>query len=212
MKKKDFNPFEGVSISTKRAVEAEKKAARERHPPCQWRGCDKPGPHKAPKGRGKEGQFYNFCVTHVQAYNKSYNYFDGMNDVEVEDYHKNSLTGHRPTWKMGAGSGASREGFERPNAANSKPPEDPHEFLAWREERAKVRDAAYGRRHVRPLEKKALDALGLPDSASKADIKSKFKDLVKIHHPDANGGDTRSEEKLRDIIQAYNHLKAAGLV
>ena len=44
------------------------------------------------------------------------------------------------------------------------------------------------------------------------DIKARFKELVKRHHPDVNGGDTRSEEKLREIIQAYNYLKQAGLV
>jgi DnaJ-class molecular chaperone len=38
-----------------------------------------------------------------------------------------------------------------------------------------------------------------------------FKVLVKLHHPDANGGDTRSEDKLREVIQAYNYLKQAGL-
>jgi DnaJ-class molecular chaperone len=35
--------------------------------------------------------------------------------------------------------------------------------------------------------------------------------LVKRHHPDANGGDTRSADTLREIIQAYNYLKQAGL-
>jgi curved DNA-binding protein CbpA len=33
---------------------------------------------------------------------------------------------------------------------------------------------------------------------------------VKRLHPDANGGDRSSEDKLREIIQAYNYLKAAG--
>ena len=41
-------------------------------------------------------------------------------------------------------------------------------------------------------------------------IKARFKALVKRLHPDANGGDRGSEDKLREIIQAYNHLKAAG--
>ena len=41
-------------------------------------------------------------------------------------------------------------------------------------------------------------------------IKSKFKALVKRHHPDANGGDRGSEARLREIIQAYNYLKSAG--
>jgi DnaJ-class molecular chaperone len=52
----------------------------------------------------------------------------------------------------------------------------------------------------------------LKQGATKGEIKARFKELVKLHHPDANGGDTRSEEKLREIIQAYNYLKQAGLV
>ena len=31
--------------------------------------------------------------------------------------------------------------------------------------------------------------------------------LVKRHHPDANNGDRATEDKLREIIQAYNYLK-----
>jgi DnaJ-class molecular chaperone len=65
---------------------------------------------------------------------------------------------------------------------------------------------------LRPLEKKALDVLHLGVEASKEDIKARFKELVKLHHPDLHGGDSQSEEKLREIIQAYNHLKQAGLV
>jgi len=57
-----------------------------------------------------------------------------------------------------------------------------------------------------------LTSLGLKQGVAKDEIKARFKELVKLHHPDANGGDTRSEEKLREIIQAYNYLKQAGLV
>ena len=74
------------------------------------------------------------------------------------------------------------------------------------------RGAAEPARRLKPLERKSLDALGLPESADRAQIKSRFKALVKLHHPDANGGDKRSENKLREIIQAYNYLKQAGLV
>ena len=65
---------------------------------------------------------------------------------------------------------------------------------------------------MRPLERKSLEALNLTAAATKAEIKTRFKELVKLHHPDANGGDNRSEDKLREIIQAYNYLKQAGLV
>ena len=65
---------------------------------------------------------------------------------------------------------------------------------------------------MRPLERKSLETLNLPDTAGKAQIKARFKELVKLHHPDANGGDKRSEDTLREIIQAYNILKGAGHV
>ena len=41
--------------------------------------------------------------------------------------------------------------------------------------------------------------------------KARYKELVKRHHPDANGGDRASEERFRDVIQAYRMLKQAGL-
>jgi DnaJ-class molecular chaperone len=53
--------------------------------------------------------------------------------------------------------------------------------------------------------------LNLEDHATKAEIKARFKDLVKRHHPDRNGGDRRSEDKLREVIQAYNYLRQTGL-
>jgi DnaJ-class molecular chaperone len=58
---------------------------------------------------------------------------------------------------------------------------------------------------------KALATLGLDDSADSATIKSRYKDLVKRLHPDANGGDRSSEDKLREIIRAYNHLKSVKI-
>ena len=51
--------------------------------------------------------------------------------------------------------------------------------------------------------------LGIED-AERIEIKGRFKELVKRHHPDANGGDRSSEDKLREIIEAYNYLKSAG--
>ena len=46
--------------------------------------------------------------------------------------------------------------------------------------------------------------------ATTAEIKVRFKALVKRHHPDANGGDRSTEDRLREIIQAYNYLKSIG--
>ena len=66
-------------------------------------------------------------------------------------------------------------------------------------------------RRLKILERRALETLDLPESATAAEIKARYKTLVKRLHPDANGGDRSSEDKLRGIIQAYNTLRSAGL-
>jgi hypothetical protein len=186
----------------------------ERHPRCQWKGCDKPAPHRAPKGRGRDGEYFHFCVDHVRQYNASYNYFDGMSDAEVDDFRKDAMTGHRPTWKVGANAWAHGTRHSDPageSGAGGAKSNDPHNFFAWRAKTMREEPPSQ-RRKLRPLEKKSLDAMHLPEHATKVEIKARFKELVKRHHPDANGGDTRSEDKLREIIQAYNYLKQAGMV
>jgi DnaJ-domain-containing protein 1 len=58
---------------------------------------------------------------------------------------------------------------------------------------------------------KALATLGLDETADAPAIRARYKELVKRLHPDANGGDRSREEKLREIIQAYKHLRTARL-
>lgn len=198
--------FDSIRVSGKRGSGPKRE---QQAPSCQWKGCDRPGGHRAPMGRGHEGKYYHFCMDHVRQYNQSYNYFDGMNDAQVDEFRKDSITGHRPTWKVGAnawahgtrdnmsggetaGAGMNDHFAARARSARSAPPET--------------------RRQLRPLERKAMRTLDLPEGTSREDIKSRFKALVKLHHPDANGGDSRSEDKLREIIQAYNYLKQAGMV
>ncbi len=65
-------------------------------------------------------------------------------------------------------------------------------------------------RTIRNAERKAFNTLGLEISVSRAEIKAKFHDLVKRHHPDSNGGDRSTEDRLIEIIQAYNYLKSVG--
>ncbi len=91
--------FDSIRVARK---QERAKPVREEYPSCQWKGCKAQGRHRAPKGRGRDGEYYFFCLDHVRQYNASYNYFDGMNDAEVEDFQKEELTGHRPTWKVGA--------------------------------------------------------------------------------------------------------------
>jgi DnaJ domain len=182
-------------------------------PACQWPGCAGAATHRAPKGRERANEYWQFCLDHVREYNSTYNFFAGMTDDAVAKYQKDALTGHRPTWKMGSigGKRAARRAARDFRGAGFTG-DDPFSLFGEHGARANgghAKTAAEGRK-IFNAQRRALETLGLEEDASRADIKSKFKTLVKRHHPDANGGDRGSEARLREIIQAYNYLKSAG--
>lgn len=182
---------------------------RDNKPLCSWKGCENSGEHKAPMGRGNEGAYYSFCLAHVREYNKSYNYFSGMTDGELKTYQESARTGHRPTWtrsdKSAAQAGTAKRKAGRPTARRIK---DPLNLTG--EGGTKRKSTKPAKKVVRNVELKSLVALDLDASATSDEIKARYKALVKRHHPDANGGDRASEDKLREIIQAYNYLKNEG--
>jgi hypothetical protein len=188
---------------------------RESYPPCEWQGCTAPGLYPAPKGRGHEGEYHRFCLDHVREYNKSYNYFAGMPDDEVIKHQKDDVVGHRPTWFVGVNAW----GRARAQAAGRRfggfsfyrfASQDPFRLFG-RDAQAPNSYGSVPHRPLRRAERKYLRQLNLDEGASKAEIKARFKDLVKLLHPDHNKGDRRSEDKLREVIQAYNYLRQAGL-
>ena len=184
-------------------------------PACEWPNCQAPATHRAPKGRLREREYWRFCLEHVREYNHAYNFFAGMSTDDIARYQKEAVIGHRPTWKMGMNGGrpAARSQSSR-RAPQFTGADDPFGLFrelggagsAWRGTERRVTES----RAVRNAERKALDALGLDADASAQEVKRQFKALVKRHHPDANGGDRSSEDRLREIIQAYTYLKSIG--
>ncbi len=181
---------------------------KSRAPCCQWDGCSEAGLHRAPVGRHKEGEYFRFCLDHVRAYNKGYNYFSGLGDSDIARFQKEALTGHRPTWAMGGnGSVRSSPDFAQKRSGRAgyyNRVRDPFNLFGG-EERPQPKQ-----RRAKPLEAKALETLGLDEKATGSDIKARYKELVKRHHPDANGGDRGSEDRFREVIQAYRVLKQSG--
>jgi hypothetical protein len=172
-------------------------------PVCEWAGCKEKATHRAPKGRENEREQWRFCLAHVRQYNQSYNFFKGMNDAAVMAYQKDALTGHRPTWKMGTGKRQARPDFHGLGGGA-----DPFGLFGegLRNEQKKKTET----RQIRNAERKALDTLGLDIGATPKQVKTRFKDLVKRHHPDANGGDRSTEDRLIEVIKSYNYLKSVG--
>ncbi len=179
-------------------------------PRCDHPGCARGGEFRAPKGRGREGQFFLFCMDHVKAYNATYNYFAGMDDAALAAYQKQEEIGHRPTWKLGVNSTAARMA-QRGRKANGEAGADMHDAFNLFGARNKQR-AAQPESRVGIVARKALDTLGLDDTADSAAIKARYKELVKRFHPDANGGDRSREGTLQEILKAYQQLKSVGMV
>ncbi len=50
------------------------------------------------------------------------------------------------------------------------------------------------------------DVLGVTKDASEADIKKAYRKLARVHHPDSNQGDGKSEERFKSISEAYSVL------
>ena len=98
--------FDSIRIKPKK--QAARQPVCEEAQPCQWPDCTNRGSHRAPKGRENAREYWHFCLDHVREYNQSYNFFSGMNAEAVARYQKDALTGHRPTWKMGANTSAKR--------------------------------------------------------------------------------------------------------
>lgn len=169
---------------------------------CDHPGCQQPGGYRAPMGRHREGRYYNFCLEHVQAYNKSYNYFKDMPDDAIAAFQKDAITGHRPTWTLGI------KGSRGPGMAGAD--SDSDILGMFRNGRAQQNRREEARR-VSAGSLKALETLGLDGTADKEQVRAQFKALAKRFHPDLNGGDRSREDKLRSIIDAYNYLKSTGL-
>ncbi len=206
--KLDSKYFDSIRIKP-----GKRKDAKPEGPVCEWDGCEKPGTHRAPKGRDQEGQYHQFCVDHVRQYNKSYNYFSGLGDEDISQAQKDAMTGGRPTWAMGTNTSANQappprgENMRSGSASYYNRLRDPHGFIGS-QSRSK-REAAKPRK-AKTLEKKALETLSLTEDATKHEITARYKQLVKTHHPDANGGDRASEDRFREVVQAYRLLKQAG--
>jgi DnaJ domain len=172
-------------------------------PACEWAGCKEIATNRAPKGKQNDKDYWQFCLAHAREYNQSYNFFKGMNDADVLAYQKDALTGHRPTWKMGTGKRTAQQDFRTLGTGTDTFGLFGEGLRSEQQKRAEARP-------IRNAERKALSALGLEVGATPHQVKMRFKELVKRHHPDANGGDRSSENRLIEVIQSYNYLKSVG--
>ncbi|HUC61558.1 MAG TPA: J domain-containing protein [Alphaproteobacteria bacterium] len=171
---------------------------------CDHPECAEAGAYRAPKGRDRLADYFWFCLEHVRAYNLSWNYFAGMNEAEIERIRRRDTVWDRPSWPLSGGVGpmAGRATHRFHNGAYNV-----RDFFELFDEEAEPRAPA--RRPSTP-EDEALAVFALHAPVTLLQVKARYKELVKRHHPDRNGGDPAAEERLKVINQAYTTLK--GLI
>lgn len=167
---------------------------------CEHPGCAESGEYRAPVARDRLSEYYWFCLDHVREYNRGWDYFAGMDEAEIESQRRNDTVWQRPSWPLGRfGERAARYR------------EQIHDGFGFFSEGPAGPGGSAPHRQTRPMseEEKALALLDLEHPVTFADVRARYRALVKKLHPDANGGDPEAEELLKRVNQAYAALKVS---
>ena len=63
--------------------------------------CNEYGIYPAPKSRENLREYLYFCIDCIREFNKSWNYFSGLSEKQLEVEIRKSVTWDRPSWKFG---------------------------------------------------------------------------------------------------------------
>jgi hypothetical protein len=164
---------------------------------CDYPGCAGPGQYRAPKSPENLDEYLWFCRDHVREYNLKWNFFQGQSDEDFQRFLDKDRVWGRDTQPFGKrpdeGRAWSRLGVH-----------DPMELLG---EKATRNPGAVPGRRLSPTERRALDILDARDSWTRAEIRKQYKSLVKDLHPDLNGGNRADEDRLQEVVWAWDQIK-----
>ena len=168
---------------------------------CSVRGCREPGEFRAPLTPGNfdgPGRWRWLCLDHVREHNAKYNFFEGMTPDEIEAAQSPIAGWDRATRLFsvpGADPGPAWADFKDPLDAIS----------------ARFRPGVARREMSRfsSDERQALGTLGLREDTDLHAVRKRYSELVRRYHPDRNGGDRSHEQKLGQVIAAWQSLRRA---
>ena len=166
---------------------------------CDHDLCTDLGEYRAPKSRLKLKEYYLFCLKHVTSYNKSWDFYKGLNVNQIELSIRKDAIWDRPSWPLKGSPNdiiTQLREFLNNDYGLFEKAKDLQNFL-----KNKILDEKLTNEEHKSL--KILD-LSLPISLEK--IKKKYKKLVKIFHPDVNENNKIAENHFKKINEAYKIL------
>jgi hypothetical protein len=197
----DSKIFVGLRSTRKKPAATRQTSSIE----CQWDGCENGATHKAPVGRDGEGLYLMFCAAHLKEYTAGYNFAPNLSSPQTARYQREAAEGSRKTFGTRVTSAAEVPLPSTARSGSAKALNARAHTLA----RNGSKPAAPVRK-LKVLEAKAFDTLGLPYDATPEEIRARYKQRLKMHHPDANQGDRNSEDRLQASIDAHKILKLNG--
>ncbi len=166
---------------------------------CEHPGCQETGQYRAPKSPDDLDEFFWFCKEHVREYNLKWNFFHGQTEEEMAAQVDKDRVWERET-KPFANKGEEARAWSRLGV------DDPHQILGENATRNPGKSIT-GTRKLPPKERRALDILEAKDHWTKAEIRKSYKALIKVLHPDMNGGDRGHEDQLSEVVWAWDQIK-----
>ncbi|MCZ6605117.1 MAG: J domain-containing protein [Alphaproteobacteria bacterium] len=193
---------------------------------CDHPDCSLTAEYRAPRSRDAIREYYWFCLDHVRPYNAAWNFYAGMTDDEVEQELQKDTFWHRPTWPLGdrkstVGRGRVGDPFGLfddgpgggpgggPNAGRDGHNGRANGFGGRGHDKSADQEYMHGTLGSGGRQTEALAVMDLRPPVSVSALKARYKQLVKRHHPDANGGSRQAEERLKAINIAYGTLMQA---
>ncbi len=165
---------------------------------CEHEGCQEPGKFRAPKAPDVLDEYYWFCKDHVREYNLKWNFFNGATEEEMDEQANKDRVWERETQSFR--SAAEQRAWSRLGV------DDPHQVLGANATQNPGK-AASGTRRLPPTERRAIEILDAKDNWTKAEVRKAYKALIKVLHPDMNGGDRSQEEQLQEVVWAWDQIK-----
>jgi hypothetical protein len=166
---------------------------------CAHEGCEEAGKFRAPRAPDVLDEYLWFCQQHAREYNQKWNFFDGTTEAELNAQMTKDKVWERQTRPM---SDPEARAWARLGI------EDPHQVLGENATKNPGRGGGTSRK-LPPTERRAMDILEAQDNWTKPEIRRAYKALIKVLHPDMNGGDRSQEEQLQQVVWAWEQIKVS---
>ena len=166
---------------------------------CENPDCEEVGKYRAPRSPDVLDDYLWFCKDHVREYNLKWNFFNNATQEELDAQNDSDRVWGRETKPFGKQT-------EEQRAWARLGVDDPHQVLGGNATQNPGKSIT-GTRKLPPTERRALDMLEAKDHWTKSEIRKQYKMFVKELHPDMNGGAREDEDRLQEVVWAWDQIK-----